>query len=243
MPSEHKPHVLLVEDDPALGLVLMDLLKIEGFKVELIRNGQEALNTFGSDQFDLGLFDVMLPGMSGIDLTTALRKSAPGFPIILLTAKSQTADRVRGLKAGADDYITKPFDSEELILRLRGLLNRSVRVGGDGLTGSSSWDTARDQLHIGNFTLNARSLMLSGPEGEHQLTRKEGDLLRLLMQRAGQTTEREVISGLVWGREGYLVGRSMDVYMTRLRKYLKADPNVVLRSITGVGFRLEELTK
>jgi DNA-binding response OmpR family regulator len=233
-----KPHVLLVEDDPALGLVLMDLLKIEGFKVELIRNGREALTTFAGNCFDLGLFDVMLPGISGIELTTELRKTAPGFPIILLTAKSQTADRVRGLKAGADDYITKPFDSEELVLRLRGLLKRS---GGSHLDGSGA-PNAQSDLQIGAFTLDTRGLMLTGPEGEHQLTRKEGDLLRLLMQRAGQTTEREVIAGLVWGREGYLVGRSMDVYMTRLRKYLKSDPSVVLRSVTGVGFRLEQLT-
>ncbi|MDG2426586.1 MAG: response regulator transcription factor [Flavobacteriales bacterium] len=232
-----KAHILLVEDDPALGLVLLDLLKMEGFKVELLRNGSEALTVFSSGSFDLGLFDVMLPGLGGIDLTATIRKTAPQFPIILLTAKSRTEDRVRGLKAGADDYITKPFDSEELLLRLRGLLKRSRPQG------SSPAGEANERLSLGLFSLDTRGLILFGPEGkgERQLTRKEGDLLRLLMQRAGQTTEREVIAQLIWGREGYLVGRSMDVYMTRLRKYLKADPSLLLRSVQGVGFRLEQV--
>lgn len=230
-----KAHILLVEDDPALGLVLLDLLKMEGFKVELIRNGSEALTVFSSCSFDLGLFDIMLPGLGGIDLTATIRKTAPQFPIILLTAKSRTEDRVRGLKAGADDYITKPFDSEELILRLRGLLKRSSPQGSTPASG------ANDRLPLGLFSLDTRGLILFGPEGERQLTRKEGDLLRLLMQRAGQTTEREVIAQLIWGREGYLVGRSMDVYMSRLRKYLKADSSLLLRSVQGVGFRLEQV--
>lgn len=230
-----KAHILLVEDDPALGLVLLDLLKMEGFKVELIRNGSEALTVFSSGSFDLGLFDIMLPGLGGIDLTATIRKTAPQFPIILLTAKSRTEDRVRGLKAGADDYITKPFDSEELLLRLRGLLKRSSPPGSTRAGG------ANDRLSLGLFSLDTRGLILFGPEGERQLTRKEGDLLRLLLQRAGQTTEREVIAQLIWGREGYLVGRSMDVYMTRLRKYLKADSSLLLRSVQGVGFRLEQV--
>jgi DNA-binding response OmpR family regulator len=230
-----KAHILLVEDDPALGLVLLDLLKMEGFKVELIRNGSEALTVFSSCSFDLGLFDVMLPGLGGIDLTATIRKTAPQFPIILLTAKSRTEDRVRGLKAGADDYITKPFDSEELLLRLSGLLKRSRPQS------STPADGSNERLSLGLFSLDTRGLILFGPEGERQLTRKEGDLLRLLLQRAGQTTEREVIAQLIWGREGYLVGRSMDVYMTRLRKYLKADPSLLLRSVQGVGFRLEQV--
>jgi DNA-binding response OmpR family regulator len=142
---------------------------------------------------------------------------------------------VRGLKAGADDYITKPFDSEELLLRLRGLLKRSSPKGSTRAGG------ANDRLSLGLFSLDTRGLILFGPEGERQLTRKEGDLLRLLLQRAGQTTEREVIAQLIWGREGYLVGRSMDVYMTRLRKYLKADSSLLLRSVQGVGFRLEQV--
>jgi DNA-binding response OmpR family regulator len=222
------PHILIVEDDPALGLLLHDLLRLEGFKATLVRDGKEALPTFHSGRFDLALLDVMLPGRDGFELTSDLRKVAPGLPIVLLTARGRVEDRVHGLKCGADDYVTKPFDNEELLLRIRSVMKRS--------SGSM---TTPSTLQIGRLSFDSESYELTSPDGKKRLTPKEGDVLKILMQRAGRTTERDLICKIVWGESGYFVGRSMDVYITRLRKILKADPDVSLETLHGVGFRLD----
>lgn len=225
------PHILVVEDDPSLGLLLHDLLRLEGFKPTLIRDGREALPAFHSGQFDLALLDVMLPGRDGFELTEDLRKVAPNLPIVLLTARDRVEDRVRGLKSGADDYVTKPFDNEELLLRLRSVMKRR---GADASTPSRT-------LQVGLLTFDPESYELSWPEGQRRLTPKEGDVLKILMQRVGRTTDRDLICNMVWGESGYFVGRSMDVYITRLRKIIKVDPSVSLETVHGVGFRLEAL--
>ena len=224
-------HILVVEDDPSLGLLLHDLLRLEGFKVTLVRDGREALPTYHAGRFDIALLDVMLPGRDGFALTEDLRKVDPQLPIVLLTARGRVEDRVRGLKCGADDYVTKPFDNEELLLRLRSVMKRQAGTGQE-----------RNTLQIGQLHFDPESYELHSPDGVKRLTPKEGDVLKILMQRAGRTTERDLICRMVWGEEGYFVGRSMDVYITRLRKILKADPTVSLETIHGVGFRLEAST-
>ena len=227
--SSNSPRILLVEDDPSLGLILHDLLRLEGYTVDLIRDGREALPADHAAEVDLTVLDVMLPGRDGFALTEDLRKVSTTLPILILTARDRVEDRVRGLKAGADDYVIKPFDNEELLLRIGSLLKRAQpRYEGQGNT-----------LCVGSFTLDRESYMLSWPGGEQRLTRKEGDVLKLLMQREGRTTERDLIGRLVWGESGYFIGRSMDVYIARLRKILKADPSVRLETMHGVGFRLD----
>jgi len=221
-------HILIVEDDPSLGLLLHDMLRLEGFKGTLLRDGREVLPAFHAGQFDIALLDVMLPGRDGFELTRDLRKVAPDLPIVLLTARDRVEDRVKGLKCGADDYIIKPFDNEELTLRLRSVLKRR----GPGKEASS-------RLAIGHLSFDTESYELSWEGGGKRLTPKEGDVLKILAQRVGRTTERDLICKLVWGESGYFVGRSMDVYITRLRKLLKADSSVRIETIHGVGFRLE----
>ena len=225
---EAPAHILVVEDDPSLGLLLHDLLRLEGFKVTLVRDGREALPTYHAGRFDIALLDVMLPGRDGFALTEDLRKVDPQLPIVLLTARGRVEDRVRGLKCGADDYVTKPFDNEELLLRIRSVMKRQSDTGQE-----------KNTLQIGQLYFDPESYELHSPDGVKRLTPKEGDVLKILMQRAGRTTERDLICRMVWGEEGYFVGRSMDVYITRLRKILKADPTVSLETIHGVGFRLE----
>lgn len=227
--SSDSPRILLVEDDPSLGLILHDLLRLEGYTVDLIRDGREALPAYQAAEVDLAVLDVMLPGRDGFALTEDLRTISSTLPILILTARDRVEDRVRGLKAGADDYVIKPFDNEELLLRIGSLLKRAQpRDEGQANT-----------LCVGSFTLDRESYMLSWPGGEQRLTRKEGDVLKLLMQREGRTTERDLIGRLVWGESGYFIGRSMDVYIARLRKILKADPSVRLETLHGVGFRLD----
>ena len=226
--KETPSRILIVEDDPTLGLLLHDLLRLEGFKATLVRDGREALPAFHAGRFDLALLDVMLPGRDGFALTEDLRKVAPDLPIVLLTARGRVEDRVRGLKCGADDYVIKPFDNEELLLRIRSVMKR--HTGADHGTG---------RLRLGSLSFDTESYELTWKDGGKRLTPKEGDVLKILMQRAGRTTERDLICRMVWGEEGYFVGRSMDVYITRLRKILKADPSVTLETIHGVGFRLD----
>lgn len=226
--DQEKPHILIVEDDPALGLLLHDLLRLEGFKATLVRDGREALPTYHSGRFDLALLDVMLPGRDGFELTQDLRQVSPRLPIVLLTARDRVEDRVRGLKCGADDYVIKPFDNEELILRLKSVLKRHPAE-----------NEPAAMLALGKLRFDPVSHELHGPEGTRRLTPKEADVLKILLQRSGRTTERDLICKLVWGESGYFVGRSMDVYITRLRKILKADPRIALNTIIGVGFQLD----
>ncbi len=226
--SQDAPHVLLVEDDPTLGLLLHDVLRLDGFKATLVRDGMEALPTFHAGQFDLALLDVMLPGRDGFELTQDLRTMAPQLPIVLLTARDRVEDRVHGLKCGADDYIIKPFDNEELLLRLRSVLKRNQQVQNEPRF-----------LTLGDLRYDPESYEIAWSGGERRLTPKEGDVLKILLQRAGRTTERDLICRMVWGASGYFVGRSLDVYITRLRKILKADPQVTLLTLHGVGFRLD----
>lgn len=227
-----KANILLVEDDPGLGFVIQDTLKESGFTVHLSRDGKDGLSQFHTHKYDLCLLDVMMPKKDGFELASDIRKINREVPIIFLTAKSMVEDKVKGFKAGADDYITKPFSNEELTLRIEAVLKR-YQIG-------DSEEPDNTQIHqMGAFTFNLDTFELSHPETSRKLTRKEAGILKLLCENKNKVIERELIANLVWGDDSYFVGRSLDVFITRLRKYFSIDPKVTIANVHGVGFKLE----
>lgn len=224
-----KARILLVEDDFNLGFVIQDLLKTEGYTVHLSQDGKEGLMQFNKEEYDLCLLDVMMPKKDGFSLAEDIRKINTSVPIIFITAKGMEEDRIRGLRIGADDYITKPFSNEEFLLRVEAVLRRSF----------GEVKAAQDQYQIGSYTFDTSTYELLHPEASRKLTKKEADLLKLLCQHQGQVLERELVANMVWGDDSYFVGRSMDVFITKLRKYLKRDEQVSITNIHGVGFKLE----
>jgi len=222
-------HILLVEDDENLGFVTKDNLEMRGYQVNWAKNGQEGYEQFLADKYDLCMVDVMMPQKDGFELARDIRKVNEEVPLFFLTAKSLPEDKIRGLKIGADDYITKPFNMDELVLRIENTLKRT-RFRENLQT--------RDVFTIGQFTFNARNYELTIDNETHKLTKKEAELLRLLCLHEGEVLEREVALRVVWGNDDYFLGRSMDVFITKLRKYLKADPNVSIENMHGIGFTL-----
>ncbi|MBX7052496.1 MAG: response regulator transcription factor [Flavobacteriales bacterium] len=225
------PKILLVEDDLNLGFVIQDTLKMEGFKVHLCKDGKEGLLQFNKEEYDLCLLDVMMPKKDGFSLAEDIRKINQNIPVVFLTAKGMAEDKIRGLKLGADDYITKPFSSEELILRIKAILKRNPKYRDES--------KSKSRFIIGNFQFDASNFELSIGEEKRKLTKKEAELLKLLAEHQGQVIEREILANMIWGDDSYFVGRSMDVFITKLRKYLSVDPNIAITNVHGVGFRLE----
>lgn len=223
--------ILLAEDDLNLGFVIKDLLEDEGYDVKLCGDGVAALQAYNEKSFDLCLFDVMMPLKDGFTLAENIRKVDSDIPIIFLTAKSLTEDKVKGLGLGVDDYITKPFENEEFLLRIENVLRR---------TGKKKHRNDPDEFEVGIFKLDAKNLTLINPAGnEQKLTAKEAKILRLLCLNLNTVVERDVLLNSIWGKDDYFTGRSMDVFITKLRKYLKEDPRVKIQNIHGVGFKLE----
>lgn len=223
--------ILLVEDDHNLGFVIQDLLKMEGYKVHLRTDGKEGLMQFNKERYDLCLLDVMMPKKDGFSLAEDIRKTNDEVPIVFLTAKGMTEDKVTGFKVGADDYITKPFENEEFLLRIKAILRRSQKA-----------ETAKEEtgvFELGKFRFDASNFLLEHPDGDQKLTKKEAEILKLLCEHEGRVLERELVANMVWGDDSYFVGRSMDVFITKLRKYLKKDPRLSISNVHGVGFRLE----
>jgi len=225
--------ILLAEDDFNLGFVIKDLLEDEGYDVKLCSDGVSALQAYNDNAYDLCLFDVMMPQKDGFTLAENIRKVDPEMPIIFLTAKSLTEDKVKGLGIGADDYITKPFENAEFLLRIENVLRR---------TGKKKQRNDPDEFMIGKFKLDTKNLTLTASDEEiHKLTAKEAKILRLLCLNINAVVERDVLLNSVWGKDDYFTGRSMDVFITKLRKYLKSDERVKIQNIHGVGFKLEIL--
>lgn len=228
--SDSSISILLVEDDSSLGFVVQDILRAEGYVVHLATDGKEGLKQFNSHHYDLCLLDVMMPRKDGLSLAVDIRKINQEVPLIFLTAKGMESDKVEGFKSGADDYITKPFGREEFLWRVKAVLKRSIKLT------EASGETV---IRIGQYQFDPGSYTLSHPTGDRVLTRKEADLLKLLCDKAGSVVERELAGNLVWGDDSYFVGRSMDVFIARLRKYLNQDPEVSISNVHGVGFRLD----
>jgi len=221
--------ILLVEDDPSLGFVIKDNLMMKGYDVTLCTDGEAGQSAFHDSPYHLCIFDVMLPRKDGFTLARNVREKNQDIPILFLTAKAMMEDKLAGFQTGADDYITKPFSLEELLCRIEVFLRRS-----NGLTLPDE-----KSFKLGNYEFDYTNLMLKTKGNEKSLTQKEAEVLQLLYQHRNRVLKREEILKHVWGDDDYFMGRSMDVFISKLRKYLKEDPAVQIVNHHGVGFRLE----
>ena len=224
------PEILVAEDDPNLGLLLTEFLKKKGYTVSWAQNGDEALDLFVKGSFDLCLLDVMMPKKDGFSLAKDIRANHQQVPIIFLTAKSMEEDTLQGFKVGADDYLTKPFSMEVLVARMEAILRRSHS--------DKSLPSLAEEIALGNYTYIPGKMRLSIGEMELKFTPKENELMKLLCENLGRPVSRSYALKLIWGDDTYFNARSMDVYMTKLRKMLKEDPRVQLLNLHGEGFRL-----
>jgi DNA-binding response OmpR family regulator len=223
--------ILLVEDDPNFGIVLKDYLHMNQFDVVLAKNGMEGFEKFKKDQFDVCILDVMMPYKDGFTLAKEIREKDDQIPIVFLTAKTMKEDVLKGYKVGADDYLNKPFDSEVLLLKLKAILQRKAS--------NSLVDSKQHEFKIGNFHLNSKLRFLTYKEDEPiKLSPKENELLRLLALHENDLMPRELALTKIWRDDNYFTSRSMDVYIAKLRKYLKKDGVVEILNIHGEGFRL-----
>ncbi|NBW30898.1 MAG: DNA-binding response regulator [Flavobacteriales bacterium] len=227
-----KVKILLVEDDLNLGLIISDHLKSDGYAVSLCNNGVEAMQRFNEDKFHLCIFDVMLPRKDGFTLTRDIRKTNSEIPILFLSARGMTEDKVEGFNAGGDDYLSKPFSIEELQLRIKALLKR-VNIKVD--------EKEQTNYLLGIFVFDTENQTLVSNDQVKTLTKKEVQILKILFKYKNQVVSREVILNAVWGQNDYFVGRSLDVFITKLRKYLREDPKILISNIHGVGFKFEIL--
>lgn len=224
-----KPKILLVEDDPSLGFVVKDNLSLKGYDVTLCRDGDEGEQEFTKKPFNICVLDVMLPKKDGFALARSIREKNKNVPIIFLTAKAMTDDKLEGFGTGADDYITKPFSLEELYCRIEVFLKRST----------ASVNESFGSLSIGQYEFDTANFTLKHKNEERVLTSREAEILKQLYLHRDRVLKREEILLAVWGNDDYFLGRSLDVFISKIRKYLKDDPNVQITNFHGVGFKLE----
>lgn len=223
------PKILLVEDDPSLGFVVKDNLSLKGYDVTLCKDGEEGEREFFKGQFNICVLDVMLPKKDGFALARSIRQKNQDVPIIFLTAKAMTDDKLEGFGTGADDYMTKPFSLEELYCRIEVFLKRST----------TSVSTSVDSLPIGQYEFDTANFTLRHKNEERVLTSREAEILKQLYLHRDRVLKREEILLAVWGNDDYFLGRSLDVFISKIRKYLKDDPTVQITNFHGVGFKLE----
>ncbi len=231
--QKEKIKILFVEDDPNLSMILKDYLEMIGYIVDHANDGEKGIKLFVKNEYSLVLLDIMMPKKDGFAVAKDIREINTSIPIIFLTAKNLKQDRIKGFKVGCDDYITKPFSTEELSLRIKVILKRCQLVS---LTASES---VKKLITLGEFTFDSTNMILTIDNSERVLTRKESGLLKLLCENKNNLVPREVAMNTVWGENDYFIGRSMDVFIAKLRKYLKSDPNVNINNVHGIGFKLE----
>lgn len=225
-----KVKILLVEDDTSLGFIISDQLKAEGYDVTLCSDGAEGFQRFSENTYHMCIFDVMMPKKDGFSLAQDVRKLNANVPILFLSAKSSDEDKVLGFKSGGDDYLTKPFNTEELQLRVAAMLRR-INI---------ETVSANPDVHqLGDYVFDTVNYTLTHEKFEKTLTKKEAQILAILCKFANQVVAREIVLTGVWGHDDYFVGRSLDVFITKLRKYLKEDPKIQIANIHGIGFKLE----
>jgi two-component system response regulator VicR len=222
--------ILLLEDDANLGFILKEHLEMNGYAAQLCVNGVDGMAAYRKDKYDLCLVDVMMPKKDGFAFAKEVRVRDRATPVIFLTAKSLKEDRIEGFKIGCDDYITKPFSMEELMLRVQAVLRRS--------TTPEVPQEQPTQFAIGSYSFDVERQTLTRKDDEHKLTGKEAELLRMLCLHLNGTLERDVALKAVWGDDSYFNSRSMDVFISKLRKYLNDDPRVEILSVHGKGFKL-----
>ncbi len=226
-----KKNILLVEDDLNLGTILKEFLEVKGFNVNLCINGEEASDIFKAEKFDICILDIMMPKKDGFTLAKEIRKDDQFTPIVFLTAKSLQSDKLEGLRLGADDYITKPFSTEELFLRINTILKRINTFPDDS-------SVSKDLFNIGKYKFDYNHRLLTLKENEKKLTSKEADLLKLLCLMKNNVLERSYALKTIWHDDNYFTARSMDVYIVKLRNYLKEDKSIEIANVHGTGFKL-----
>ncbi|MDC8005698.1 response regulator transcription factor [Aureisphaera galaxeae] len=225
-------NILLAEDDENLGYILSEYLKLNGFEIRLVKNGADALKAFQQEPFGLGIFDVMMPIMDGFTLAKHIREASSSFPIIFLTAKGLKVDVLKGFKLGADDYIKKPVNEEELVARVHAVLRRTTSMTEAEVQEASVFEIGQYQFDYKNQTLQIADETVS-------LTQRESNILKLLCQYEGKILDRKMALRKLWGNSDYFNRKSMDVFIYKLRKYLAKDPKVSIKNIHGKGFILE----
>lgn len=228
-----KSKVLLAEDDLSLGYVIKDNLSDAGFDVVLCPDGQTAIDKFNKEDFDICLLDVMMPNKDGFAVARKIRQQTDVIPILFITAKSLEEDRIHGFESGADDYIIKPFSMQELLLRMDVFLRRTKKM----------YSERNQSFQIGDIQFSVNNLKLTVNKTEHNLTQKEAELLQFLCEHPNRILKREEVLLNVWGKDDYFLGRSMDVFITKLRKYFKTDPSAHIETIHGIGFRLNAVVQ
>ncbi|MCD4682189.1 MAG: response regulator transcription factor [Bacteroidales bacterium] len=223
------PKILIVEDDKNMGYLLKENMKLAGLSPVLCSDGIEGLKKFHSYPFALCILDIMLPGKDGLYLAEEIKKSNKDMPILFLTAKSQDEDKIAGFKAGCDDYVTKPFNIEELLLRIRVILRREHK---------SRDEKKQEILSFGNLTLNCEERKLRIGETVKNLSTKESELLKVLAINENKVVSRSKILTAVWGQDDYYVSKSLDVYLNKIRKLLSEYPNIEIMNVHGFGYKL-----
>ncbi len=221
--------ILIVEDDKNMGFLLRENMKVSGFDPVLCTDGQQGFETFKRKKFDICLLDIMLPLKDGLTLATEIRKLDNEVPIVFLTAKSQDEDKIEGFIRGCDDYVSKPFNIEELLLRIRAILKR---------THSQAVQEMKDSFVFGDYTLNDKERLLESGNSKLSLSAKEAGLLKILILNKNKLVSRSTILKEVWGIDDYYVSKSLDVYLNKIRKLFIDDPNIELMNVHGYGYKL-----
>jgi DNA-binding response OmpR family regulator len=225
--SKERFNILLAEDDLNLGVLLVDYLEAEGFNVKLCKDGELALKAFKDNPFDLCLLDVMMPKIDGFSLAKGIRIMDQQIPIIFITAKSLREDKLKGYGLGADDYITKPFDEEELLWKIKAVIRR---------TPGNKSKPKTEIISIGKYVFDFANQSLTIDGKIKRITEKESDILNYLSGHRNKVIKREEMLRELWGENDYFIGRSLDVFITKIRKYLNQDPNLSIENVFGVGF-------
>lgn len=223
--------ILLVEDDTSLGFLLVDYLESNGFDVKLYRDGESGIKGYRASNFDFCIFDIMLPGVDGFSLAKRIRAENKSIPIIFLTAKSMKQDKMKGFDIGVDDYITKPFDEDELLCRINAIITR-YNIQPEN-------NPSQEIYTFGDFSFDYKNLLLKSKKYKKRLTQKESDVLRSLCMKTNELITRDSIMTSIWGNSDYFVGRSLDVFIAKLRKYLNEDPSISIENIPKVGYILK----
>jgi two-component system, OmpR family, response regulator len=225
--AKKQSKIFLVEDDLSFGSVLKSYLELNDYVVDWIDDGKYAIDRFRKSVFDICILDIMLPNVDGFTIADEIRKINRAVPIVFLTAKKLKDDQLKGYNVGADDYITKPFDTDILLCKIKAILNRNEVNSPE-----------RDIYEIGKYIFNSKLRVLSIDKTETKMSPKEGQLLEMLAQNINGLISRETALKKIWGSDDYFTARSMDVYITKLRKYLAEDPNLTIKNIHGSGFQL-----